>query len=103
MKASLKSLVNGGGSNKAAIAAVTATLPEPQPTPESTYRKAQTRTNTRQIAGHFQAEVAQALRMLAAEQDKDNQELLAEALNMLFTRYGKPVTVEAESGRRKKD
>ena len=102
MKASLKSLVNGGGSSKAGIAAVTAPLLEPQPMPEPTYRKAQTRTNTRQIAGHFQAEVAQALRMLAAEQDKDNQELLAEALNMLFTRYGEPVTVEAESGRRRK-
>lgn len=102
MKASLKSLVSGGGSNKTAIAAIAASPAEQQLTPEPTYRKAQTRTNTRQIAGHFQAEVAQALRMLAAEQDKDNQELLAEALNMLFTRYGKPVTVEAESGRRKK-
>jgi hypothetical protein len=102
MKASLKSLVSGGGSSKAAIAAVTAPLPEPERLPEPTYRKAQTRKSTRQVAGHFKAEVGQALRMLAAEQDKDNQELLAEALNMLFTRYGKPVTVEVESGRRKK-
>ena len=102
MKASLKSLVGGGGSNKTPIAAVAPTPLDQRPAPEPAYRKAQTRTNTRQIAGHFQAEVAQALRMLAAEQDKDNQELLAEALNMLFTRYGKPVTVEAESGRRKK-
>jgi hypothetical protein len=46
--------------------------------------------------------VAQALRLLAAEQDKDNQELLAEALTMLFKRYGKPTVVEVESGRRKK-
>ncbi len=101
MKASLKSLVSGGGSHKNPIAAAAPPLDQ-RPAPEPSYRKAQTRTNTRQIAGHFQAEVAQALRMLAAEQDKDNQELLAEALNMLFSRYGKPVTVEAESGRRKK-
>jgi hypothetical protein len=97
MKASLKSLVNG--------AAPVARPAEPPPPPadnEPSYRTAQTRANTRQIAGHFAPEVAQALRLLAAEQDKDNQELLAEALTMLFRRYGKPVTVALESGRRKK-
>jgi hypothetical protein len=99
MKASLKSLVR----SSAAIAPVVMPLSEEQePVSEPSYRTAQTRTNTRQIAGHFPAEVAQALRLLAAEQDKDNQELLAEALTMLFKRYGKPVAVEVESGRRKK-
>lgn len=100
MKASLKSLVSGGGSGRTASTAVA--VPQQPSTNTPNYRKAQTRTNTRQIAGHFAAEVAQALRLLAAEQDKDNQELLAEALTMLFARYGKPLKVEVESGRRKK-
>ena len=94
MKTSLKALA-GGAAEKPAPHRTTA-----RPTPS--YRVAQTRANTRQVAGHFAPEVAQALRMLAAEQDKDNQELLAEALNMLFQRYGKPTRVEIESGRRKK-
>lgn len=98
MKASLKSLVD----RSAPGATVVTPLPERQNTAEPSYRTAQTRANTRQVAGHFRPEVAQALRLLAAEQDKDNQELLAEALTMLFKRYGKPITVDVESGRRKR-
>jgi hypothetical protein len=98
MKASLKSLVD----RSAPVATVVTPLPERQNTAEPSYRTAQTRANTRQVAGHFRPEVAQALRLLAAEQDKDNQELLAEALTMLFKRYGKPITVDVESGRRKR-
>lgn len=81
--------------------------PEPREPSEKTepvrrsYRMARTRTNTRQIGGHFDAAVAQAFNVLAAEQDKDNQQLLAEALTMLFKRYGKPVVVEVPSGRRR--
>jgi hypothetical protein len=56
---------------------------------EPTGRIAQTRDNTRQVSGHYKPDVAQALRMLAAEQDREQQDLLAEALNMLFERYGK--------------
>jgi hypothetical protein len=43
------------------------------------------------------------LRVLAAEQDREHQELLAEALNMLFERYGKPTRAEVTAGRRKRD
>ena len=35
-------------------------------------------------------EVAQMLRVLAAEQNKTQQALLAEGLNAVFTKYGKP-------------
>lgn len=94
-KASLKSLV-----------ANDAPAPEPQaPEPQGaqtgpSYRKAQTRSDTRQIGGHFKAEGAQTLKVIAAEQDRDVQELLAEALNMLFAKYGKPTRLEVTSGRR---
>ena len=67
-----------------------------------TYRMAQTRTDTRQVSGHFKADVAQTLKLIAVEQDRDIQEILAEALNMVFERYGKPVRAEVTSGRRRK-
>jgi hypothetical protein len=94
-KASLKALVGG-------------TLSTPPPPaseadklrPAAGYRTAQTRNDTRQIGGHFKPEVSQTLRLIAVEQDKDVQEMLAEALNMLFSRYGKPVRAEVTSGRR---
>jgi hypothetical protein len=99
MKASLKSLVGG-------VAAPDPTAPQvAPPEPEKrgpNYRTAQTRTDTRQVSGHFKPEVAQTLRLIAVEQDRDIQEILAEALNMVFVRYGKATRAEVTSGRRKK-
>lgn len=94
-KASLKALVGGANDQPPAAPPVTADAAK-------TYRTAATRENTRSIGGHFAPEAAQTLRMLAAEQDKDTQELLAEALNMLFQRYGKPYRIEIVSGRRRR-
>lgn len=95
MKASLKALV----------AADTPAPQPPKPEPEKeqaspNYRTAQTRADTRQVGGHFKPEVAQTLRLIAVEQDKDVQEILAEALNMVFGRYGKATRAEVTSGRR---
>jgi hypothetical protein len=92
-KPTLKSLVGG----KAPAA-----TPEAAPEAPKSYRTAKTRQDTRAISGHFPPDVARDLKILAAEQDKDTQELLAEALNMLFQRYGKPTRVEIVSGRRKR-
>ena len=95
MKTSLKDLV-----------AANAPAPQPpEPTPEKpqtepSYRTAQTRADTRQVGGHFKPEVAQTLRLIAVEQDRDVQEILAEALNMVFGRYGKATRAEVTSGRR---
>lgn len=94
-KTSLKALVGGSP------AAQTPETPEPQEVRQPrNYRTAQTRSDTRQIGGHFKAEAAQTLKVIAAEQDKDVQELLAEALNMLFSKYGKPMRLDVTSGRR---
>ena len=41
-------------------------------------------------------------RILAAELDRDVQELMAEAINMVFERHGKPNRIEITSGRRKR-
>lgn len=97
MKASLKSLVEGVSAPEPAA--------PPAPEPENrgpSYRTAQTRTDTRQVSGHFKPEVAQTLRLIAVEQDRDIQEILAEGLNMVFARYGKRTRAEVTSGRRKK-
>jgi hypothetical protein len=45
---------------------------------------------TRMIGGHFAPEVAMQLRMIAAEDDTTIQNLLAEALDDLFAKRGKP-------------
>ncbi|SRR5271168_1453546 len=99
MRASLKSLAGGkaaGGAEPASppIDTVDPFLPS--------YRTARTRVDTRQVSGHFKPEVAQTLRLIAVEQDRDIQEILAEALNMVFARYGKSTRAEVTSGRRKK-
>ena len=51
---------------------------------------AKTRIGTRQIAAHFPEDVAWQLRMLAVERKTTVQNLLAEALNDLFAKHGKP-------------
>ena len=100
MKPSLKELVARSGSP--ATIAPQPPAPEPQQEPPRTYRTAQTRAETRQVSGHFKPEVSQTLRVVAAEQGRDIQEILAEALNMVFARYGKATRAEVSSGRRKK-
>ena len=97
MKASLKDLAGRSAAGPAA-----ATIAAPQPGGAG-YRRAQTRTDTRQVSGHFKAEVSQTLRLIAVEQDRDVQEIMAEALNMVFERYGKATRAEVTSGRRKKN
>jgi hypothetical protein len=97
---SLKTLVGAGRSPEPSTSSNPA--PPPRPPEEPVARVAATRIGSRQVSGHFKAEVAQALRMLAAEQDREQQELLAEALNMLFERYGKPTRAEVLGTRRKR-
>jgi hypothetical protein len=90
-------------------ALVATTSPEVPPTPASapepfptgpTSRVARTRINSRQVSAHFAPEVVQTLRLIAAEQDREQQDLMAEALNMLFERYGKPSLAKVLGTRR---
>lgn len=98
MKSSLKDLAR----RAAAPEPVANDAEQPAAEPRS-YRTAQTRSDTRQVSGHFKPEVAQTLRLIAVEQDRDIQEILAEALNMVFERYGKATRADVTSGRRKKE
>jgi hypothetical protein len=104
MKSSLKELAarQSAGMRPAeppTVPANDAPLLAPEP---RRYRTAQTRNDTRQVSGHFKPEVSQTLRLIAVEQDRDVQEILAEALNMVFQRYGKATRADVTSGRRKK-
>jgi hypothetical protein len=99
VKSSLKDLARRAAGPEASPPANDAERPEPEP---RGYRTAQTRNDTRQVSGHFKPDVAQTLRLIAVEQDRDIQEILAEALNMMFERYGKATRAEVTSGRRKK-
>ena len=58
------------------------------------------RAGKRQVAAYFPAHVQKQLKLLMVENDTTVQNLLAEALNDLFAKYGKPEiapTVEQES------
>lgn len=48
------------------------------------------RAGTKAITGHFPPKVRYQLRLLAAEQDRKVEDMLAEALNRLFAAYNKP-------------
>ncbi len=97
-RASLKTLAATGATIEPIRPAPSPAVSEAAPSA----RVAQTRENSRQVSGHYKPEVAQALRMLAAEQDREQQDLLAEALNMLFERYGK-ATRAAPLGTRRRN
>jgi len=59
-----------------------------------------TRIDARNLSGYFPTPDVIAFRALAASQEKDVQELLAEGLNVIFERYGLPNRVPIVSGRR---
>jgi hypothetical protein len=96
MKTSLKSL---SATMKPQTAPKAAAAPEEAP---KNYRTAETRVDTRQLSGHFPAEDVKAFKRMALEQDMDVQEMLAEALNMAFERFGQPNRLNIVSGRRKR-
>ena len=71
------------------------TRPSFQPATETGERKPTSavqpgRIGKKQVLGYFSAECKKQLKQMGVDQDKTEQEFLAEALNLLFTRYGKP-------------
>ncbi|NOG74165.1 hypothetical protein HJG45_27790 [Roseicella sp. DB1501] len=72
---------------------------EPEPTPAPAREPAvgpRTRVGTKQIAAHFPEDVAWQLRALAVERKTTVQNLMAEALNDLFAKHGKPEVAPLE-------
>ena len=58
------------------------------PTSQARYM-APSRQGKKPVAGYFDPAVRQQLAVLAAEEQRSQNDLLAEALNLLFERYGK--------------
>jgi hypothetical protein len=86
-KPDLGEVIRAAGSTRRAATP----LPQPPaPAPALEPAKPRSRTGTRQVAGHFPAEVAWQLRELAVARRTTVQALLAEALNDLFAKHGKP-------------
>jgi len=56
----------------------------------SEIRSQASRAGTKAITGHFPPQVRYQLKLLAAEQGRTMEDMLAEALNRLFAAYNKP-------------
>jgi hypothetical protein len=56
----------------------------------ATVRQAPSRVGTAPITGHFPKQVRDQLKILAVEQGSTLANLMAEAFNDLFAKYGKP-------------
>jgi antitoxin-like ribbon-helix-helix protein len=93
-KPNLAEIARAAGSSRRATA-----LPAPSETPAAAPGKARSRAGTRQVAAHFPAEVAWQLRELAVAQRTTVQNLLGEALNDLFQKYGRPEIVPLDRER----
>jgi hypothetical protein len=78
-----------------------ASFPTAESAPDVSGRApAKTRMGTKQIAAHFPEDVAWQLRGLAVERKTTVQNLMAEALNDLFAKHGKPEVAPIERERR---
>lgn len=81
------------------------TNPAPEPVavppmggaPKSTSARPLSRQGAVQIAAFFPEDVRAQLKVVAAEQRRDVQDLLAEALNLIFVKYGKPEIAPVKS------
>jgi hypothetical protein len=88
----LASALHNSGANVAAVEFPAA------PPPAEPKARQPSRLGTKPITVHFPREVRHQLRMLAAEQDKHIETMVAEALNLLFAKYrkGEIAPVKAE-------
>ncbi len=68
----------------------------------STSAKTPGRVGKVQLAGFFSPEVAQQLKGMAVAESKTVQLMLAEALNDLFVKYGKPQIADTTDNRKGK-
>ncbi len=66
--------------------------------PEVPPRVAPSRQNTKAITAHFPPQVRYQLKLMAAEQSRTMEDLVAEALNRLFAAYNKPEIAPSTRG-----
>ncbi len=85
-------LAQGLNQARRAAAPANMALPEPAPAPGRPTRagSAGSRSGRVLVGGHFASEVQRALRIIAAEEGTTVQALLAEGINTVFAKRGKP-------------
>lgn len=71
-------------------AADSSQLTKDHPAATDAANKAQSRVGKVNVSAYFPPEVKSSLRLVQAKRGGKIQDLLAEALNMLFTKYGVP-------------
>ena len=71
--------------------------PVASPATKLTFARPPSRQGAVQIAAFFPEDVRAQLKVVAAEQRRDVQDLLAEALNLIFVKYGKPEIAPTKS------
>jgi hypothetical protein len=90
-------LADAGGSTRRKV---TPAPPTPQPEPSHAHAAAHyqqpSRAGTRPITVHFPEEVRGQLKLIALQKKMTLHNLLAEAFNDLFAKYGKPEIAPAE-------
>lgn len=64
--------------------------PEPAETAPASSQSAPSRKGKVVISGYFDSAVRQQLAILSIKQEKSQAAMIAEALNLLFERYGEP-------------
>ena len=72
----------------AAVAAAVSVAPSAE-TPRFVARTP-SRVGKKTVAAHFDPAVSRQLKQIGIERDRSTQDLLREAINDLFTKYGKP-------------
>ena len=63
--------------------------PAPSAEPSTRWARPASRVGKKTIAAHFDPAVSKQLKQIGLEHDRSTQELLREAINDLFTKYGK--------------
>jgi len=90
-------LADAGGSTRRKPAPPPPTPPaEAVPSNSGAHYRQPSRAGTRPITVHFPEEVRGQLKLIALQEKKTLHNLLAEAFNDLFAKYGKPEIAPAE-------
>jgi hypothetical protein len=96
----LSALAEAAGSVRAPRQPEVPPPPADQAEPRPGTRKPPSRIGDVQVAGYYPQQVRVQLKILAAEQGRSMESMIAEALNDLFAKYGKPeIAPAAERGR----
>jgi Antitoxin-like ribbon-helix-helix len=86
----LASALRSSGAKVPAARSVANDVPEPAPTASAVPKAQPSRRNTKPITVHFPEEVRRQLKSLAADQGRHVDDMVGEALNLLFAKYRKP-------------